>query len=87
MKVSFAPLACQEPAVVGVRVGSGELFDKAAENVIVTGALASTPLVPFAGATDMTLSVGAGVVEVVVAGVVEVVVAGTAVVVVDPPVG
>jgi len=60
-------------------VGSGELFDKAAENVIVTGELAATPLVPFAGATDMTLSVGAGVVEVVVPG--------TAVVVVDPPVG
>jgi hypothetical protein len=58
VKVSVAPLARQDPAVVGLRIGRGELLESGEDNVMVIGALAETPVVPFAGAIETTLSAG-----------------------------
>jgi hypothetical protein len=58
VNVNVLPLARQVPDVIGVRVGHGETFDSGAESVTEIGASAATPVVPFAGVTDATLSAG-----------------------------
>ena len=59
VKVSVDPLARQDPAVVGLTVGKGELLDNGEDKVTLIGVLGETPLDPPEGAIDRTLS-GAG---------------------------
>jgi hypothetical protein len=58
VKVRVVPCACQEPAVEGSRVGRAEIFDSGEVKVTVMGAVGETPVVPFAGTIERTLSVG-----------------------------
>lgn len=58
VKLSEAPLDCQDPAVVGVTVGRAELFASGEDKVTVIGEVGETPVAPFAGTTESTRSAG-----------------------------
>jgi len=66
VKVSLDPFAPQDPAVVGLRVGNGELSESGAESSTVICELGDTPVVPFDGAMETTLRAAGAVLVVVV---------------------
>jgi hypothetical protein len=59
-----SPWVRQEPGVVGWRVGKGELCDKGADMVTVTGVSAATSVAPSVGLTEATLKGATGTVVV-----------------------
>jgi hypothetical protein len=64
VNLSEAPLDCQDPEVVGVTVGRADLFTRGDDKVIVIGEVGETPVAPFAGTTETTLSAGGATVVV-----------------------
>ena len=58
VKLSEEPLDRQDPAVLGVTVGSTELLARGEDKVIVIGEVGETPVAPFAGTTETKRSAG-----------------------------
>jgi len=64
VKVSASPIFFHDPGVVGDRLGLGEFFASAEENVTVIGVPPATPTAPDTGLTETMLRATGGAVEV-----------------------